>query len=268
MAYLESVEQRLAVAQHIRRAMQAKGWTQAAVAQKSGFDERTIRNVLNGQPVRYHTIMVICETIGLNAEAECNGFFDHEVAAEQYGGYSRGLYKDYTGLFFGFRRSFSSSKNLLRSFYTIAWDQAGRRLAFDENQSYISTSGGAVDHSQKGGVYISAHTGLIHLVTIQLGAVRVVTLAKMRNGCMRGVVLTQSERTLFFQPSVSAFLLKKMGNGHDPAKLACKIGPLPPGDPDYTDVDRELREIEDDVIFFARCKPGKKAHPAGLCRQP
>lgn len=252
MAWLETIEQRSALSERIRRKMATQGWTQARLAKASGYDERTIRNVLNAQSTRHQTVVEICKALDLSLDGGEPEAAD--VAADQYGAYARSSFAHYEGRYFGYRRMFSKSRRILRTCYSILWNPKNRSLVFSEDQDIDAVLNAEVDgaHSHGGDIYISAHTGLIHLVTIYQGAVRLVTLTKMRGQTLRGVVLTQSERTLFYQPSVSALLLKKIDRPVDSRSFEDRIGPLRSDDPDYERLHTELREIEGEVIFFAQ----------------
>lgn len=248
----ESGEWRSALSERIRRKLAVRGWTQAQLAKASGYDERTIRNVLNGQSARYQTVVEICKALEL--EPEDKRITTEQVAAEQFGAYARSSFALYVGDYFGYRRVFSKSRRILRTFYSIAWSAERHCLVFSEFQDAVSVQSAETepDPSHGGNVYVSAHTGLIHLVTVFQGAVRLVTLTKMKNQTLRGVVLTQSERSYFFQPSVSALLLKKSDGGRDQRLLESKIGTLSANDGDFESINAELREIEAEVIFFAQ----------------
>jgi transcriptional regulator with XRE-family HTH domain len=91
----ELVAQRAKV---IERALAAKRWTQLHLGSKTGYDERTIRNVLRGRPVREQTILDVCQALGIEAELH-NG---HQVdfADQAYGEYPRGPYRKYEGGYF------------------------------------------------------------------------------------------------------------------------------------------------------------------------
>jgi|SRR5215217_749050 transcriptional regulator with XRE-family HTH domain len=194
----ELVAQRAKV---IERALAAKRWTQLHLGSKTGYDERTIRNVLRGRPVREQTILDVCQALGIEAELH-NG---HQVdfADQAYGEYPRGPYRKYEGGYFAYRRSFSSPISMMRTVIELEWSE-GEGLLFHE-YSEFSASGKRINNSQTGHVHISQMTGLMHLLTTVEGAVRLVTLTKMIGGeeVMRGAVLTQIDRDAHYVPSLS-----------------------------------------------------------------
>jgi hypothetical protein len=190
-------------ARKIERALVQKNWTRVHLADLTGYDERTIRNVLAGRPVRDQTVIDICEALGIAQILEAEG--QHlEVADAKYGEYPRGPYRKYEGGYFAYRRSFSSSARLMRTVVEIEWAEE-EGLIFSEH-SHFQAGRKQIDNSQTGHLYISQTTGLMHLVTSVEGAVRLITLTKMIGGdeVMRGAVLTQIDRDAHYIPSISA----------------------------------------------------------------
>ena len=57
-------------ARKIERALVRKSWTRVHLAELTGYDERTIRNVLGAKPVRDQTIIDICQALGIEPELE------------------------------------------------------------------------------------------------------------------------------------------------------------------------------------------------------
>src|SRR5215207_5947011 len=60
-------------ARKIERALLRKNWTRVHLADLTGYDERTIRNVLHGKPVREQTVIDICEALGIEPILEAEG---------------------------------------------------------------------------------------------------------------------------------------------------------------------------------------------------
>lgn len=243
------VEFRRKRAEKIAKAMLNKAWTQARLAEASGYDVRTIRNLLKGEKLRDQTIVDVCSVLGIEPEiAEIDQGV--EVSEHGYGSYAREPYKHYEGVYFGYRRSFTVPNNFVRSIYEIKWRDDSRMFNFEERQSYVANSGQDIDYSQAGDVYISQHTDLIHLVTTHAGAVRMLTLRKLRGTIMRGTVMTQVDRDTFFQPCISAIYLEKIQK-FDAAVHGVRIGPVSPNDADYAAVQREIENVEKNVMHVA-----------------
>jgi hypothetical protein len=171
-----------------------------------GYTDRTIRKVLDGEGTNYQTIVDICGALGIDVESGTSE--SNEVAPEEYGAYAKTNFGEYAGNYFGYRRTFAKSRKILRSCFSIVWSNG--RLVFSERQSFALNAKSDPTPNHNGNIYISAHTGLLHLMATFQGAVRLITLTKLQNRTMQGVVLMQSERKLFYQPSVSALLLEKI----------------------------------------------------------
>jgi DNA-binding Xre family transcriptional regulator len=249
----KQVEFRRNRAEKISRALMNKAWTRTKLAHETGYDVRTIRTVLGGiEPVRDQTIIDVCEALGIEPELSPERVEEIEVAEPWYGSYAREPYRNYEGAYFACRRSFSFPGQFIRSVFEIRWDDEDWIFVFDERQSYVATNKRKVDHSQRGEIYISQFTDLIHFVTVNAGAVRTITLTKMRGAgqVMRGSVLTQSDRGLFFQPSMSAIYLEKIPN-YEPAIHLAQVGPILAESEDYEVIKEEIERIERDVMFVA-----------------
>jgi len=235
----------------IEQARINKAWTRSKLAEAAGYDVRTIRTLLEGEPpVRDQTILDVCLAAELTNDDE---YF--EASDEIYGAYARASYRKYEGVYFGFRRSFTYQSTFVRSVFKIKWDEEDELFIFKQYQCYISANNKKIDHSQVGRIYISPLTDLLHFLTIDQGAVRLVTLTKMRGNddTMRGSLLTQSERTMFFQPAVSAIYLQKL-HEHDLDVYLKSVGPIGPGDDAHTEVMEQIEAIERDVMFTATPK--------------
>src|SRR5215204_4313993 len=150
-------------ARRIERALLLKSWTRVRLASLTGYDERTIRNVLNGKPVRDQTIIDISQALDIEAELEDESHHV-EAAAEKFGAYARRPFLGYEGGFFAYRRSFTSPSPLMRTLFEFAWCEEQECLTFNEH-SRFSSQRKVVDHSQNGHLYISPLTDLIHLLT-------------------------------------------------------------------------------------------------------
>ena len=238
-------------AKKIERTLARNSWTRVRLASATGYDERTIRNVLAGKPVRDQTIIDICQALGIAPELDEESQYA-EVADEQYGSYARRLFSAYDGGFFAYRRSFTSASHLMRTVIEFAWSEEAKSLTFSEHSRY-STVRKVVDHSQTGHVYISPLTDLVHLLTTHQGAVRLITLSKMRGGedVMRGAVLTQSEHRMYYQPSVSAIVLTKISN-YEPERHRAMVGPIDANAEEHGSIVTELDQTERDVVQHRR----------------
>jgi DNA-binding Xre family transcriptional regulator len=204
-------------ARKIERALVRKNWTRVHLAEVTGYDERTIRNVLGAKPVRDQTIIDICQALEIESDLEDSSQYV-EVAGAEYGEYPRGPYRRYEGGYFAYRRSFTSPARLMRTCVEMEWAE-DEGLIFREH-SRFQAGRRQVDNSQSGRVHISQLTGLLHLVTCFEGSVRLITLTKMIGGdeLMRGAVLTQIDRDAHYLPAVSPLVLRKLRD-YDPRSI-------------------------------------------------
>lgn len=262
MASLMSDSQRDAFVRRVRLEMAKGSFTREALAKRAACKERTLGNLLAGQPVRDATIGKIARVLGIDLEDFLDGRSGaggpepesgEGRAAEEYGGYLLSAYAHYVGTYFAYRRVFSDRNEFFRSVYEIDWDEDMRRLRFFELQRFRIGDSRTVSNTHAGGVHISPHTGIIHLLTTFQGALRLVTLHKFRTGesKLRGLILTQSDRDLFFQPAVSAIFLEKMKTRRKNSELEKLIGAFGPSDSEFTSVADEIAAIEANAVFMA-----------------
>ena len=225
-----------------------------ALAHEAKYDVRTIRNFLNGKVVKEETVHKICAAAGVDFDSEVeNQGKAGKSAGPAHGLYSEEFVQNYIGFFYAYRRSFSVPKNIVRSLFKFEWNKSRQCLTFKEFQTYHSSHlDRRVSYDQEGDVFLSNTVGLVHLVTIQLGAVRLITLTRLHHdeNYMRGAVLTQAEWPDHFQPSVSPLFLRKVVEKKDLALLLERVGPIEPADADYKEVSRVLEQTEDGVIKF------------------
>ena len=68
---------------------------------------------------------------------------------------------------------------------------------------------------------------------------------------MRGLMLTQSDREMFFQPAVSAIYLEKLEGKSRLSDLEKLVGPIGAADPAYAIAAVELERIERTNVFMS-----------------
>ena len=265
MASLMSEAQRDAFVRRVRLEMAKTGLTREVLAERAACKERTLGNLLSGQPVRDATVAKVARVLGIDLEdlidergpAAARPAPDGRAASE-YGGYMLSAYEDYPGTYVAYRYVFSDKNELFRSVYEIDWDEDMSRLRFFEVQRFRGANQQTVSSSHAGGIYISPHTGMIHLLTTYQGALRLLTLAKFRLGDrkLRGVILTQSDREMFFQPAVSAIYLERLATRMKNSELETLVGPVGPSDPAFKKAAAELAGIETSAVYFAGARNG------------
>src|SRR5215218_1800070 len=83
-------------ARKIERALVRWSWTRVHLAELTGYDERTIRNVLGAKPVRDQTIIDICQALGIEPYPDDTNEYV-ELSDPEYGEYPHGPYRKYDG---------------------------------------------------------------------------------------------------------------------------------------------------------------------------
>lgn len=247
---------RLDLGRRIQLAYRKQRLTLGGLAKKAGYDEKTIRNVIRGERTRVGTIEDICSVLKIEiyADSSKKPATNSAVAPDIHGEYAKNHYEDYIGFYTAHRRSFTFPENILRSVYEIRWSDEKNCMIFYEHQKYNSAElDRAIDYSQGGDIYISNSINLIHMMTIVNGAVRLVTLTKMKvnDKTLRGIVLTQSQGEFYFQPSVSPIVLEKEDPGTCLDMLASQIGPIRPSDPLYGKINAALVHVQCKVANFS-----------------
>ncbi len=256
---------RSALVRRVRLEMAKQGLTREALAERAEVKERTLGNLLAGQPVRDTTVAKVARALAIELDGLLSADASHAVAArpaadleraradEAYGGYMLSAYEGYLGAYVAYRRAFSAKRELYRSVFDIDWDEAMSRLRFLELQRFRGRDDRLVSSTHGGGIYISPHTGLLQLLTTFQGALRLVTLSRFRMGDnrLRGLILTQSDREKFFEPAASAIVLEKLDGKRRLADLERLVGPLGADDPAFATFDAELCSVERSGVFVA-----------------
>lgn len=257
---------REAFIRRVRLEMAKRGLTRDALADLAQVKERTLGNLLAGHPVRDITVAKVARVLDLQLDDVVGRDVgpiskDHSAAEklradEAYGGYMLSAWEAYLGTYVGIRRVFADRPELYRSVFEIDWDEGQSRLRFLELQRFKGANNRAVASSHAGGIYISPHTGLIQLLTTYQGALRLVTLTKFRLGDnrLRGLILTQSDRDMFFQPAVSPIYLEKLERRSRLSELEKLVGAVGPGDPVFGEACEELAQIERSSVFMAAAR--------------
>lgn len=265
MASLMTEAQRLAFVRRVRLEMARASLTREALAERADCKERTLGNLLAGQRVRDATVAKVARVLGIDIadlidapEGPAAGRTDDGRAGPEYGGYLLEAHEAYLGTYVAYRHVFSDRPELFRSVFEIDWDDELFRLRFFELQRFRGSDRQDVTSSHAGGIYISPHTGLLHLLTTFQGALRLVTLNKFRLGDtrLRGVILTQSHRDVYFQPAVSPIYLEKLEGRHKTAQLERLVGPVGPKDAAYAAAQGELAQIARSTVYFAGTSNG------------
>jgi hypothetical protein len=238
----------------IKDALFEKRLSCADLAQKSGYCVKVIQNLSRGGKVRDFTYRTVCEALGVKPipypETEPSRKPESEVADDAHGGYTHAQFREYEGTYFGYRRSFTDRDEFFRSAFLISWDHQRHLLKFVEDASFIGKTGRSVDFSKDGEIFVSPQYNLLHMVTIQHGAVVLITLTKTGPEAMRGCVLTNAQWLRdVFQPSVSAIYLQKQTLHERDLSQREQAGYIRKGEFNYQDVKDEIERVERDFVF-------------------
>jgi hypothetical protein len=234
-----------------------RGLTIKTLANKAGCSEKSVRNVIKGLHTRGKTISEICTVLDISLE-DAKPIL---VSNEEHGGYTKDGYEDYIGNYYSYRRSFSFPRNIVRSHFSIQWNEHNKCLCFDEDQRYNSVElEPTIDNSQSGEIFISNTIGLLHLVTKTKGAIRLITISKFRlndsdDFTMRGIVLTQAKKPLYYQPSTAAIIFEKIKENELTSDSKKGVFVLHPKEFGYDKYNKALTEIERHLVNFALTPP-------------
>lgn len=243
--------------ERIASARRNRSLTLVQLAERARLDERTVRTAITGEYVRPGSLKAICDALEIDVDEDDEKIY---LADERFGSYLLDHYKEYVGHYYCYRRSFTFPLHILRSVYEIRWcaDKDNEGLKFREIQKYDSINfRKKIDFSQDGDVYISNSTNMVHFITSNRGAIRLVTLTKMQcddgteNGTLSGIVLTQAKKSGYHQPSTSAIFFQKLENGKPEEELTINVGAITPEYEDYQYLNDVLIDIEKNVGIFA-----------------
>lgn len=244
-------DQRKALGARIDAARRSQGYTHSQLGHRTGYDERTIRNAINGRSTRDLTLSLICKALSIDMEGNLQEQ-SSALADEAHGGYAFSQYEDYIGQYFAYRRSFMQRGQITRFVVEIDWSSTKRCLIFSQVQKKgAETSKNAESVLAQGEIFIGPSTGLLHLSSSKDGSLSLMTLTKLRleDKAMHGVLLT-SAMQFYHKPAVSAVLLQKFDASADrdvvdPAKTIANA------DGDFRYFDEYLLDIEKNLGIFA-----------------
>lgn len=237
----------------LERARLERHWTKKQLAERAGYDEKTLYNVLSGGEVQAKTIFDFCQALDIAVPVAPTRRV--EVAPDHLGGYSRTTYSEYEADYLIYRPSLAKPASIYRYVMTIDWDEVESGFRFVTCYK-LDPARPEKAKTHTGPVSISAVTNLVHFVVTFRGSVRLVTVTKMRqaDGIMRGSMLTHFEDLNFFRPTVTPIVIKRL-DGRD-ADLARHVRFIDEGDEDWSFARSQLALTETGVLnlCFAACR--------------
>lgn len=211
--------------ERVRAALEAKGWTQRMLADKSLTGESTVFRALRGHYTR-KSMAKIERALGLDAP-DPRTVGAPGLAAEANGSYSRPHFAHYEGHYTCLRLGFVDQTKVMAYPLSIHWsDETGGLVFEDGNPGY----------EQVGSILVPPGTPFVHLLTLDQGSARLITAYHMPPGqsVMRGLVMSIANpqgRQLY--PAASPILLVHLGN--DPHPLAGVCGVVARSEPRLSD---------------------------------
>ncbi len=242
------LEFRLERAKEIERALHKKGWSKSLLAEKAGYDEKTVRNLFDGKHVKHQTLFDVCKTLDIEPKID-NDIENIDCSDDEFGGYLRKTHEYYEGFYHIYRRSFTQIGKIYRSVLKVEWDKTEERFSFSE--FYIdSNEDKRILNQHSGAVYMSPYTNLVQLLTVYQGSIRLITATRMRqsDGIMRGIICTQCEDINYFQPAISPVVLHKIKNYDPDNQIISDIGLISEDDRDFRFAHNQIKITETKVV--------------------
>lgn len=199
-----SDEERMQIACIVKQAQFDRKWTQAQLSKKAGYDPRVLRTILQGKTVKERTLHDYFEALELPWPPRINNEKTHQ-SSKEVGGYTKESLSHYEGSYIYYRKDFTLNNVFSKSRCQIQWDYEKQCYMFYEGRQNSYHSGRLLHNS---------HLSLIHLESVFQGAVRLITLCKLDfvTQMMQGVILTQLDKGLGYQPCVSPITFQKISD--------------------------------------------------------
>ena len=164
-----------------------------------------------------------------------------DVAARNYGGYTRANVTHLEGRYVCFRPAFTSAGVISAYLMDLRWDDAASCLTFEERDREDA------GHTQRGRVYLPDGRPFMNFVTVGGGGIRLITVSRPgERESARGLIMTLSNPSgMQFTPASAPIVLRCV------ADRIPQLGFLRPGAPDYDYYRRELEAVAPAFGFFA-----------------
>lgn len=241
------LEFKLERAKLIERARLDKRWTKKQLAEKAGYDEKTLYNLLSGGEVHARTIHDFCTALAIEMPEPAHRRI--EVAEDVFGGYARSTYSEYEGDYVIYRPSFSKHDRIYKYVMSIAWDEVESRFRFVTAYK-LDAKDPSCTKTHTGPVSISAITNLVHFMIAFRGSVRLVTVTKLRHadGVMRGCMATHFEDLDVFRPTLAPIVIRKVAAGEPSPDPTRDIRLMDKDDPDWAYAREQLSLTEGRIL--------------------
>jgi len=175
----------------VRDAQKVAGLTNAQIADKAGYVEKTVREVKKGQCLMHKTVGDVCGVFKIDLDemlrrADLSEQYGGGNAPASLGGYSKGVYGHFAGNYKTIRPAYDDLSRLKTYRTVIEWDSSVPCLRFTETQR-------SDPYAQNGQIYIPPSSAFMYLMTISKGWIRTVLVSQLvsHSSVMRGLILSQ-----------------------------------------------------------------------------
>lgn len=176
--------------------------TQEELASQAKVSEKTIRNLEAGKRVRDSTYRRICAALGVPVETVSAALPPRSLSFDA-GSYTEEGIRDYIGTYRVVRFDFLERDTIVVSEASIYWNDPLGVCSYCEKTPH--------DSFHEGVLYTSAVIGLFHIIAVNRGAVRMLTLSRLNPiaRSMRGQMLSQMSSADHYVPCSTPIVLQK-----------------------------------------------------------
>jgi hypothetical protein len=226
-------------ANRLEEAKLARDLSNEAIADKAGYNEKTVRDCLKGRCLIYKTVSEVCGALDISLDEilEQAGLDDDSDgnAPVHLGGYSRSNHAHLIGGYTTIRPIYADTSQLRCYRTQVDWDVGASCLSFSELNRPEA-------ERQSGHIYIPPRSVFMYLLTIDKGWVRTVLVSQLGNDAsiLRGLILSQFNIVgSSYAPVCSPIAYIK----DEPNGGAVPYGEIGPAHPRYEDYASVLHEI-------------------------
>ena len=220
--------------------------TNEKLAERAGYNERTVRDVISGKCHTYQTVKEVCSAVKVDLDAALSkaGLTDDDGAPSNvFGGYSKSNYRHLIGGYTTIRCAYADPANLIKCYRTmIHWDAGISALCFSETKRDD-------ENRQDGQVYIPPGSAFMYLMTVKNGRVRTILISQLvqeQEAIMRGLILSQFNASgPHYAPICTPIVYLK-----EESEKPIDYGDIGANNPDY----RRYRKLLDETLSLGFVK--------------
>lgn len=241
------------IGQKLKRIVKECNLTQDNVAQYCNCAPRAISKIFNGETIRCtDNVQKICDITNTDFDKLLEGLerFSNvvNISAEKYGPYTKKYADNYIGRYLLLRRAYTIDQCIIGNILDIRWSNQQQCLMFHNSNEKLTIDQPMERVAHGGPVYMSEHIGLLHMLTVQSGAVRSTTLSKLRDDSyMTGATLTQAGLDTHHQVATTpVYILKMTKENYD--ELSCLLGEITQDMDAFAGAAEYLNKVSDTII--------------------